>query len=94
MTRQLSIFDAETASLCQWPHDATPPESCRQREAWLAELHRSSGLVFCEGFLTPEEESLCIERIDAAEGLWLNDLSRRVQHYGWRYDYKARAITP
>ena len=52
------------------------------------------GLVFCEGFLTPEEESLCIERIDAADGLWLNDLSRRVQHYGWRYDYKARAITP
>ena len=25
---------------------------------------------------------------------WRDDLSRRVQHYGWRYDYKARAITP
>lgn len=24
---------------------------------------------------------------------WLNDLKRRVQHYGWRYDYKARGIT-
>jgi alkylated DNA repair dioxygenase AlkB len=24
---------------------------------------------------------------------WLNDLSRRVQHYGYRYDYKARKVT-
>lgn len=24
---------------------------------------------------------------------WLNDLKRRVQHYGWRYDYKAHGIT-
>ena len=52
------------------------------------------GLLFCEDFLTPEEELICIERIDAAADMWLNDLSRRVQHYGWRYDYKARAITP
>ena len=36
----------------------------------------------------------CIDRIDAAGGEWRDDLSRRVQHYGWRYDYKARAITP
>ena len=52
------------------------------------------GLIFQEAFLIPEEEADFIERIDAAENLWLNDLSRRVQHYGWRYDYKARAITP
>jgi hypothetical protein len=24
---------------------------------------------------------------------WLHDLKRRVQHYGWRYDYKVRGIT-
>ena len=52
------------------------------------------GLVFHKDFLTLEEESNCIERIDAAVGEWRDDLSRRVQHYGWRYDYKARAITP
>jgi alkylated DNA repair dioxygenase AlkB len=23
---------------------------------------------------------------------WLPDLQRRVQHYGWRYDYKARRV--
>ena len=53
-----------------------------------------SGLVFWRRFLTPDEESRCVERIDAADGEWRDDLSRRVQHYGWRYDYKARAITP
>lgn len=44
-------------------------------------------------FLTPEEEAECIRRIDENEGAWLTDLSRRVQHYGWRYDYSERTIT-
>ena len=52
------------------------------------------GLKLMEGFLTPNEQAFCIERVDAAVDEWRNDLSRRVQHYGWRYDYKARAITP
>ena len=52
------------------------------------------GLHFVEEFLTPEEQAYCVQRIDVAKGEWRNDLSRRVQHYGWRYDYKARAITP
>ena len=52
------------------------------------------GLRFVEGFLTAEEQAYCVRRVDAAVDQWRNDLSRRVQHYGWRYDYKARAITP
>ena len=52
------------------------------------------GLHFLPLFLTPEQEADCVSRIDAAEGEWRNDLSRRVLHYGRRYDYKARAITP
>lgn len=47
----------------------------------LQNLDEVPGLVFQEGFLTPEEETSCIARIDAAEGEWLNDLSRRVQRY-------------
>lgn len=52
------------------------------------------GLYFFEMFLSQEEQVKCVQRIDAAEAEWRNDLSRRVQHYGWRYDYKSRAITP
>ena len=53
-----------------------------------------NGLYYVKDFLSPEEQRECVERVDAAGDKWLNDLKRRVQHYGWRYDYKARAITP
>ena len=60
----------------------------------LHEVTAVPGLKFIEGFLSPEEQALCVEGVDAATNEWRSDLSRRVQHYGWRYDYKARAITP
>lgn len=94
MKSQLSIFNTEPTShgvgLIS-PHHLNHGVSGNHG---LQNSDEVPGLVFCEGFLTPEEESQCIKRIDAADNLWLDDLSRRVQHYGWRYDYKARAITP
>ena len=60
----------------------------------LQDVSAVPGLKFLEGFLTLEEQAYCVDRVDAAVSQWRNDLSRRVQHYGWRYDYKARAITP
>ena len=39
--------------------------------------------------VTEAEERRILMRIAAAP--WLSDLSRRVQHYGFRYDYSARA---
>ena len=62
--------------------------------AGLQEVAAVPGLQFLQGFLTPEQQAYCVQRVDAAADQWRNDLSRRVQHYGWRYDYKARAITP
>lgn len=50
-----------------------------------------SGLTYISNFVTPDEESALISSIDAQP--WLNDLKRRVQHYGYKYDYKARAIS-
>ena len=40
--------------------------------------------------VTEAEEKRILLRI--AEAPWLTDLSRRVQHYGWRYDYRSRGI--
>ncbi len=34
-----------------------------------------------------------LAEVDAPSAPWRRDLERRVQHYGWRYDYGARAIT-
>lgn len=50
------------------------------------------GLTYIPDFITTDEEQSLIAKID--EQPWLNDLKRRVQHYGYQYDYKARAVTP
>jgi alkylated DNA repair dioxygenase AlkB len=49
-------------------------------------------VVFFENFLSKDEEATVAARLDAGE--WSNVLKRRVQHFGYRYDYKARTITP
>ena len=48
------------------------------------------GLLYVPGFLDEEEERKLVAAIDAGE--WRKDLTRRVQHYGYRYDYKARQV--
>jgi alkylated DNA repair dioxygenase AlkB len=49
------------------------------------------GLQYLPDFITPNEESALNTEINAQP--WLNDLKRCVQHYGYKYDYKARAVT-
>jgi alkylated DNA repair dioxygenase AlkB len=50
------------------------------------------GLTYTTNFITEEQEQFLIYKIDTQP--WLSDLKRRVQHYGYKYDYKARKITP
>lgn len=50
-----------------------------------------AGLRYLPNFIDEETEAALTATIDQQP--WLNDLKRRVQHYGWRYDYKARGIT-
>ena len=47
-------------------------------------------LQYFENFVSKEEESQLIQNIDHEN--WLSDLKRRVQHYGYKYDYKSRRI--
>jgi len=49
-----------------------------------------NGLTYVKDFISKEEESTLIQIINAQE--WLGDLKRRVQHYGWKYDYRARSL--
>jgi alkylated DNA repair dioxygenase AlkB len=51
-----------------------------------------AGLQYIPGFVDASEEVSLLREIDVAP--WLTDLSRRVQHYGWKYDYRARRVTP
>ena len=49
------------------------------------------GLTYIPNFITPDDEERLIHMIDQQD--WLTELKRRVQHYGWKYDYKAKNIS-
>ena len=62
-----------------------PPKASRGRQ--MGEI---PGLIYKSGFITEDDEAELVALIDEAE--WSTELQRRVQHYGWRYDYKQRQI--
>ena len=48
------------------------------------------GLQYKKDYITETQHDWMLARID--EHPWLDDLKRRVQHYGFKYDYKARRV--
>ncbi|MEQ1843714.1 MAG: alpha-ketoglutarate-dependent dioxygenase AlkB, partial [Verrucomicrobiales bacterium] len=48
------------------------------------------GLRLCRAFLTNAQMARLLAAVDREA--WRSDLSRRVQHYGYRYDYKKRTV--
>jgi len=48
------------------------------------------GLQLIQDAITQEQHDHLIAIIDQQP--WLTDLRRRVQHYGYRYDYKSRSV--
>ncbi len=48
------------------------------------------GLIYIADFISTDEEKILLSNIDSQQ--WLSDLKRRVQHYGYKYDYGARNI--
>lgn len=49
------------------------------------------GLRYLRAYLSPEEHERFLTTIDQQS--WLTSLKRRVQQYGYRYDYKSRSVT-
>lgn len=52
--------------------------------------HHVPDMIYVEDFLTAEEASRVVTQIDNAT--WIMDLKRRVQHYGYKYNYRAKSI--
>src|SRR5258707_12887107 len=48
------------------------------------------GLTYRANFIDQQCHDTLLEKIDGEN--WLQDLKRRVQHYGYKYDYKSRRI--
>lgn len=53
-------------------------------------LPKIRGLQYVDEFLGQDEQVQILERIDQKE--WSTELSRRVQHFGYKYDYRKRSI--
>lgn len=49
-----------------------------------------AGLVYIPNYISSQEEQELLAVLDAQS--WSNEISRRVQQYGYRYDYRARSI--
>ncbi len=57
----------------------------------LSAVPKIQGLCYIPAWISLSEEARLISIIDQQP--WFSDLKRRVQHYGYRYDYKARNVT-
>lgn len=49
-----------------------------------------AGLTLVPDYLSADEQARLLTVVD--EGVWLTDLKRRVQHYGYVYNYKKRQL--
>jgi alkylated DNA repair dioxygenase AlkB len=59
-------------------------------KTFLASIEVPHGLLIVPEFITSDHEVNLIEMIDAMP--WDESMLRRVQHHGWRYDYKGRKV--
>jgi len=64
------------------------PDFRQQTQQSLANV---PGLSLIFDFVNNPEETALLREIDQRP--WSDELSRRVQHYGYRYDYRQRRIT-
>jgi len=56
----------------------------------INDISMIQGLTYVPNFINMLEVKQFIESINAEP--WLSDIKRRVQHYGYKYDYKVRSI--
>ena len=53
------------------------------------------GYRYISEFLSQDEAEALYRWLDSRPPeVWMRDLSRRVIHYGWRYDYTSRRVSP
>ena len=94
---QYELFgENETHTVPQRPSVLKEPRHLNfslERTDVLHKVVAIEGLYYVPAFMDPAEEDKAIDRVDSSAGEWRADLERRVQHYGWRYDYRAKTVT-
>lgn len=59
--------------------------------AQIATAEPPPGLTLIADFISADDERALVAQVDA--GAWSQELRRRVRHFGYRYDYRARRLT-
>lgn len=69
-----------------------PPQniSLESRQPNNDSIEKIKGLIYIPNFVSREEELCLIDSIDSEP--WLTEIKRKVQHYGYKYDYRLRGI--
>jgi alkylated DNA repair dioxygenase AlkB len=67
-----------------------PVDSNNVQKSTPVSFDMPSGLLLFPEFVSEQEEMALLAEVDRSA--WRTDLSRRVQQYGWKYDYKARKV--
>lgn len=80
MNQQLSLIPDQLVAA----QSGEPPDLIADRN----DLPR--GLLYQSGFISVDDEERLLSQIDM--GAWLEDIARRVQQYGFKYDYSNRRI--
>ena len=79
---QLTMFDSEVEK-----KQAPQLQPIEKKEVLIETI---PGLRYIENYITASEHDALLAYVD--NGLWLDDLKRRVQHYGFKYNYRARKV--
>ena len=79
---QPNIFDSEVGK-----KQLSQPLLSEKEEVWIKEV---PGLLYIKNYITANAQDTLLAHVD--NGLWLDDLKRRVQHYGFKYNYRARRV--
>ena len=65
-------------------------QSMQPRQPRPIEKKEIPGLWCMKNYITSERHDKLLAQVD--EQVWLDDIKRRVQHYGFKYDYRARKV--
>jgi len=71
------------------PDDSNPAQRVATKND-LSIIAPIYGLTYIPNYLSAQEHEELVQTIQRQP--WRSDIRRRVQHYGWRYDYKVRSI--
>jgi alkylated DNA repair dioxygenase AlkB len=66
------------------------PEESANQIITLPDVPSIVGLQYIRDFIDQKKHDDLLCQIDSAP--WLTELKRRVQHYGYKYDYKSRSV--